>query len=89
MNAQWMPSFAPEGYGGPVFRRGLFVAAAHQEATQIRWHLFRVHPNETLERLKDVELVQEWNAAESIDFPRAWADEMISDSDWPEAGKGG
>lgn len=78
MQAQWTPSFAPDGYEGPSFRRGSFMASALRDATQLRWHLFRVHADNSMERLENIEQVQEWNAAESVDFPRDWADAALA-----------
>jgi hypothetical protein len=82
MNAQWQPSFSPKGYAGPSFRRGEYVSSAQQEETRLRWHLFRIHADETLERLSSAELVQDWNEAESIEFPRQWADETLAQAGW-------
>lgn len=77
MEAQWQPSHSPDGYRGPSFRRGNFVASARRDEPSIRWHLFRVFPDETLERLAGAELLLTWNGGESVEFPLAWADENI------------
>jgi hypothetical protein len=77
MEAQWQPSPSPDGYSGPSFRRGDFVAAARRDEPSIRWHLFRVFPDETMERLAAAELLETWNGGESVEFPLAWADESL------------
>ena len=82
MECQWQTTFSPDGYTGPSFRRGLFVAAAQQSEAQLCWHIYRVGANESLERLWSAELIQGWNAAESVEFPRAWTDDMLAKAGW-------
>lgn len=82
MEAQWQPTHSPSGYTGPTFRRGQFVAAAQRSETELRWHVFRVGSDESLERLGNAEMVQVWNAAESVEFPLEWADRMIVTAGW-------
>lgn len=82
MESQWQPAFSPKGYTGPCFRKGLFVACAQQSETQLCWHIFRVHPDESLERLANAELIQAWNAAESIEFPLAWTNDALTKAEW-------
>ena len=78
MRAQWQPNLSlPDDYPGPSFRRGEFLAVSRKGDTQILWHVFRVCDNGKLVQLPG-ECEQDWNAGECIDFPRTWADEVIS-----------
>lgn len=81
MQAQWQPSYSPEGFEGPSFRLGGFVAAARKDEPWIHWHLFRVLPDEMLVQLWRVELTLEWNGGESVVFPREWADKAIAQAE--------
>jgi hypothetical protein len=82
MESQWQPSHSPDGYSGPSFRKGRFLASANKDETQIRWHLYRISSDESLERLWSAESVQNWNAAESVNFPLRWADDMLVQAGW-------
>jgi hypothetical protein len=82
MEAQWQPTFSPTGYTGPSFRRGPFVAAAQRDETQLRWHVFRTQADESLERLWSAEMIQEWNAGESVHFPLEWTDRVLAEAGW-------
>jgi hypothetical protein len=78
MEPQWQPnSTPPVSFDGPSFRRGEFVAASQQAETQLRWSIFRLHDDGTFDLLPG-EYVQDWNSAESVEFPRQWADGVIS-----------
>ena len=77
MESQWQPSYSPDGYSGPSFRKSQFLASANKDETQIHWPLYRISSNESLERLWNAESIQNWNAAESVSFPLRGADEML------------
>ena len=80
LEPQWLRSCSSAAdYDGPAFRRGNYLAASLQEETSLIRHVYRISDNERVTRLSG-EREQSWNAAECIDFPRKWADEVIAQS---------
>ena len=80
MQAQWQPN--PSGvsdYDGPSFRRGGYLAASRKGERELLWHVFRIRDNDSVEQLPG-EFTQPWNAAESVEFPRDWADQTIAEA---------
>jgi|GEM_PF-5349873 len=82
MEAQWQPNFSPPGYDGPSFRRGKFLVASRNDGTHLHWSVFRLRADDSLEQLPGAEQIQPWNSAESVEFPRGWADGVLVDAKW-------